>query len=115
MIRTVFADNYPSRLQVVSYRLTDGQLRRHESGATGDFLALDGFWQAAINQTDATPAVVLQSGIASMGMRLWVGQQAWQLASAVSGQAQNATGLEVNLTLRSPEVGMLKVFLLGPM
>jgi general secretion pathway protein J len=117
LIRTVFADNQPSRLQVVAYRIKDGQLLRRESDATRDFLALDAFWQAAQNETDATPAVVLQSGVVSMDMRLWMGKEPWLLSSAVaaSGVAENATGLEVNLKLRGREVGMLKVFLLGAM
>src|SRR4051794_27198394 len=34
MVRTVFAEGYPSRLQVVTYRVRDGVLTRRESAAT---------------------------------------------------------------------------------
>jgi general secretion pathway protein J len=55
----VFTENQPSRLQVVSYRLRDGVLsgasRRHPRPA-----AARRVWQAALSDTDPTPAVALQ-------------------------------------------------------
>ena len=119
LIRTIFADNQPSQLQVLTYRIQDGQLRRREWGATRDFLVLDGLWKAAINESDdgMDQSVVLQSGIASMDMRFWMGKDTWQSPppGATLDWAQNATGLEVRLQLRDVKTTLLKVFLLGAM
>ncbi len=71
LVRTVFADNQPTRLQVVTYRVKDGLLTRRESIATRDLKELDGLWQATFIDTDKSQAVVLQTGVASMGTRLW--------------------------------------------
>lgn len=139
LVRTVFSDNQPTRLQVITYRVRDGTLSRRESMATRDLKELDSLWQAAANDTDPSPSVTLQEGVASMSMRLWSNQtNSWQLpgapaASAPSpAQAQGAqagtpqaapqaqavaqaaqTGLEVALHMRDREASMLKVFLLG--
>lgn len=135
LVRTVFADNQPTRLEVITYRVKDGVLTRRESAATRDLNELDNLWLTAANDNDATPAVVLQSGVASMTMRLWEGG-AWREANAAdtvpssSRRAQRApvvtspgsapattlpalTGLEVALQLQGRESNMLKVFLLG--
>ena len=78
LIRTVFADNQPTRLQVIAYRVNDGVLTRRESIATRDLRVLDAMWLAALNDTDASPAVALQSDVAAMTMRLWVnGGNGW--------------------------------------
>jgi len=47
-------------------------LTRRESSATRDLRELDALWLAAMNDTDTTKAVVLQSDVAVMDMRLWV-------------------------------------------
>lgn len=131
MVRTVFADNQPSRLQVVTYRVKNGVLTRHESAATRDLRELGIFWQSAANGTDTTQAVALQSGITSISMRLWIsGGTGWrtitelaQLAappnSATNPLAQapgtsvQLTGLEVTMQLQGREDKLLKIFLLG--
>jgi general secretion pathway protein J len=116
LVRSVFADNQPSRMQVVAYRLTDGVLSRRESAATRDLRELDQLWSAAVGDTDQAQAVVLQSGLSAMGMRLWAADGAgWREAGtqpAVAG-APAPSGLEVSLQLHNQQAGLLKVFLLG--
>jgi general secretion pathway protein J len=121
LVRTVFADNQPSRLQVISYQINDGVLTRRESAVTRDFRELDALWQSAVNDTDTTPSVTLQSGVASMQMRLWVsGGNSWLpnlgVITPATESAANPpvpTGLEVTMQLRGHNTGMLKIFLLG--
>ncbi|MGB6056267.1 MAG: prepilin-type N-terminal cleavage/methylation domain-containing protein, partial [Burkholderiaceae bacterium] len=71
LVRTVYADDQPSRLQVVAYRLRDGVLTRQESAPTRTLTELDALWQAAMDGKGATPAVALQPGLAAMTIRLW--------------------------------------------
>src|SRR5207244_62615 len=61
LVRTVFADNQPTRLQVVSYRLKDGVLTRRESLATRDLDELNKLEAAATNDADSSQEVVLQT------------------------------------------------------
>ena len=119
MVRTVYADNQPSRLQVISYRVKDGLLTRRESAATRDLRQLDFYWQNAVNDTQTSPPVVLQSGVADMTMRLWINggwrtkaNAAITIGSPVAAQS-TATGLEVTLQLRGRDGSMQKIFLLG--
>jgi general secretion pathway protein J len=124
LVRTVFADDQPTRAQVVAYRLKDGMLTRRESAATRDLTELDALWQATINNTDASQAVVLQAGVNAMTMRVWAkGESSWRATganAAPSGSSGNTptsaelTGLEVALQLNERPDRMVKVFLLGP-
>jgi general secretion pathway protein J len=118
LIRTVFADDQPSRLQVVAYRIRDGVLIRRESLATRDLSALDALWQGSLGGTDVdTPAVALQSAVSGLTMRLWFSDGAgWRTdqgsAAANAANAASASGLEVVLQ-SGPAQRMTKVFLLG--
>jgi general secretion pathway protein J len=119
LVRTLFADNQPTRLQVISYRVNDGVLTRRESPATRDLRELDTLWQAAVNDTDTGQAVKLQSDVAAMTMRLWI-NGGWRTeADAVitiggtTATPSVPTGLEVTMQLRGHDTGMLKIFLLG--
>jgi len=122
LIRTVFADNQPSRLQVITYAVRDGILTRRESAATRDLLELDMLWLAATNDTDPTQAVALQSEVTAMTMRLWL-SNGWRsgkdalVPSTPAGSSSSLlpTGLEVTLRLRERDTGLLKIFLLGAM
>jgi general secretion pathway protein J len=121
LIRTVFADNQPSRLQVISYRVIGGVLTRRESPATRDLGQLDTLWQSAANDTDKSQPVVLQTDVNSMRMRLWIsGGNGWLtdlgMLTPAAGSTANqpvATGLEVTMQLRGHENSLLKIFLLG--
>lgn len=120
LVRTVFADNQPSRLQVVTYAVSDGVLTRQESAVTRDLNELDAMWQA--DASDASiPVVALQPDVTALTMRLW-GVGGWHtpdnvLAPVPSvGPATNPllpTGLEVKLQLRGRDTSLLKIFLLG--
>jgi general secretion pathway protein J len=124
LVRTVFADNQPSRLKVISYRVTDGVLTRRESVATRDLRELDSLWLTATNDLVAndsgtSQAVALQSGVAAMAMRLWI-NGGWQAGTGALAPPAGSTasppvptGLEVTMQLRGRDTGMLKIFLLG--
>jgi general secretion pathway protein J len=119
LVRTVFTDNQPSRLQVISYRVNDGILIRRESAATRDLRELDTLWQTAVNDTDTSQAVTLQSDVAAMTMRLWI-NGGWRTEAdaviTIGGSTATSlvpTGLEVTMQLRGRDTGMLKIFLLG--
>lgn len=124
LVRTVYADDQPSRLQVVAYRLRDGVLTRQESVPTRTLTELDALWQAAMEGKGATPAVALQPGLAAMTIRLWAADRpGWRpTGSAAAGGATVATasaaapqltGLEVSLQPGDQQQAMVKVFLLG--
>lgn len=121
LVRTVFADNQPSRIAVVAYRISDGVLIRRESAATRDLRELDILWRNAIGDRDTAQAVVLQAGVAAMTMRLWMSDSPmWRNSDSVvpgaDPSAPNAAvplGLELALQLSGRETGMSKVFLLG--
>lgn len=130
LVRTVFADNQPSRLQVVTYRVKDGVLTRHESAATRDLKELAILWRSAANDTGTTQAVVLQSDVTALTMRLWTsGGTGWRTLTEIAqltpvspappppAQAPPAspqlTGLEVAIHLHGRKDKLLKVFLLG--
>lgn len=127
-VRTVLAESEPSRLQVVTYRIRDGVLTRRESRAVRDLLQLDALWAAAISDSDATPGVVLQSGVESMAVRGWrdggwqavAGVQASQGQNGQGGQGgqanaavQDLDGLEVSLQLQGQSGPLVKAFLMG--
>jgi general secretion pathway protein J len=124
LVRTVFADDQPSSVEVVVYRLNNGVLSRRESAATRDLKALDALWTSTADDTDGVQPVVLQSGVASMSMRMWMGSGPWRTenatpasAGAAPGQVGNPTalkGLEVSLQTQDSMSVMLKVFLVGP-
>ena len=116
LVRTVFAENQPSRVQVVDYRVLEGVLQRRESPATRELTELDGYWQAAAAGGAEMQAVSLQTGVAALTLRVWVaGGSAWvpqdQLRTNIPVVYR---GLEAALQLRSSSNKMIKVFLLGP-
>lgn len=121
LVRTVFADDQPSRLQVIAYRAKDGVLTRRESAATRDLTELDTLWLAAANDINTNQTVTLQSGIAGLTMRLWAGGGWHASADALSPVVPVSmnvnplvpTGLEVTLQLQGRENSLLKIFLLG--
>ena len=136
LVRTVFSDNHPSRLQIVTYQIKDGLLTRRESAATRDLRELDKLWLSAMNDTDVSSAptnsvpldrlrtgVVLQSDVTALTMRLWVnGSNGWstnlneQATPPLLGTPANSsvpTGLEVTMQVRGRATGMVKIFLLG--
>jgi general secretion pathway protein J len=143
LVRTVFSDNQPSRVQVVAYRLADGVLTRRESIATRDLSELDSAWTAAIADTDTTQAVALQSGVSDMAIRSWSTEAMnWRsgadsatktvvtgapipsaqgnpanpqtpAAVVTPSSVETVTGIEVALRLRDRSANMVKIFLLG--
>ena len=123
LIRSVFADNRPTMLQVVTYQLKDGILTRRESAPTRDLKTLDIIWLATSQDIDTAQTVKLQSDVGTLSMRQWV-RGSWLSASVaptpgptsapIPGQPSNApAGLEVTLKLHGSDTGIVKTFLLG--
>jgi len=132
LVRTVFADDHPTRLQVVTYRIKDGTLTRLELAATRDLSMIDALWKTAADAQDGTPAITLLSGVSDLNMRLWIDREtSWRTGTEVAQLAtvmtsvvkvpQGAssfklpplTGLEVALRLQGRNDRLVKIFLLG--
>jgi general secretion pathway protein J len=119
MVRMVFGENQPSRVQVVAYRISNGVLTRRESVATRDLKEIDVAWAAAMSESATVPAVTLHSGVNEMNLRTWGETSGWRAAAAgiaspvlPNGTVEPTTGLEVVLRLRDG-ADLVKVFLLG--
>jgi general secretion pathway protein J len=136
LVRTTGGDGQPTRLQVITYRVRDGVLTRQESIPTRDLNELQQIFSAALNDFNTANAVVLQTGVDAMTMRVWDGRN-WQTNQTSTPQAssqpvapggriskgqimaqgeaasRSLTGLEVALQMQRNEATMLKVFLLG--
>jgi general secretion pathway protein J len=124
LVRTVFNENEPSRLQVVSYRVVNGNLMRRESAPTRDLTQLDMLWNAAVTDADTTPPVALQPGVTGMAVQTWQ-NNGWRQGTAPPPGAANApanaavvaalapTGLQVALRANGYATPMTKSFLLG--
>ena len=116
MVRYVHGEDQPTRLQVVTYRVRDGNLTRRESTPTRDMIELDAAWQGAGADSDVAEALVLQSDVTAITMRLWQDNAGWRMPGPPGDPAAPSvmpTGLEVALQLRGRSTSMLKVFLLG--
>ena len=122
MIRTVFDENQPTRLQVVTYRVNDGVLIRYQSVATRDLSVLDNDWQIAASNPTLSGSITLQTGVSALSLRTWTnGETGWRVGgtenatSGIAAQVRQAkrTGLEMSLQLQGRAQSMTKVFLLG--
>ena len=125
LVRFVYGEDQPGRVQVISYRVRDGVLTRRESVATRDLNELNAAWTDAMNDAGTQPAVTLQSDVGQMTVRSWVPNAGWragvdsQTRQSTPGMPhpgvlpQAPTGLEVSLQLRGRSSKMVKIFLLG--
>ena len=131
LVRKVYVENEPSRLQVVSYRVAGGQLLRRESPGTRDLAQLEQLWQSISSDAPAqnSPPVALQNGVLGMQIQAWqnnawrnepaqvVGnpqqQQQQPLVQAPAGAGNEPTGVQVALNVRNLAAPMIKSFLLG--
>jgi general secretion pathway protein J len=130
LVRTVFAENQPSRVQVVAYRLRDGVLTRRESIATRDLRQLDNDWNAALGESEIGPAVTMQKDVEQMPIRYWSDNDGWRPGAGTPDIGNRSapapgtavprgaavgptapTGLEVMLQVNGRS--MVKIFLLG--
>jgi general secretion pathway protein J len=131
LIRKVFMENQPMRLQVVAYRVRNGVLSRRESRPTRDLGELETAW--LINDESLIrEEVALEAGVSAMTVRVWGGNATtWRAVDinapqmntgstppAIPGNvnANNAStlrGLEISLQLEAATSPLTKVFLLG--
>jgi len=72
MVRSVQAENQPTRMQVVVYRFQNGALTRQESLPTRDLAELDAIWQSMLGNTGPAEAIALEEGLSGMTMRVWL-------------------------------------------
>lgn len=128
LVRQVFIENQPSRVQLVAYQLEKGVLSRRESQATRDLKELDNLWLSVTSETGGAPRVALQANVAGMTVRTWLNDGAgWRVpgvdvVSSASSGASNASattlavpsGIEVTLQLNGRPGNLTKTFLLGP-
>lgn len=128
LVRKVFTEYQPSRIQLVSYRLQNGVLTRRESLPTRDVNALNSLWLSVTSDTGGAPGVALESNVASMTVRTWMNDGAgWRApgVDAVSGATSASTpasaasltvptGIEVSIRMNNRSGALVKVFLLGP-
>jgi general secretion pathway protein J len=105
MVRSVYDEDQPVRMQVVSYRLEGGVLTRRESPATRNLTELTTFWDTALAGTDLFTPVMLMSEIESAQI------VAYPQTPGVT--VIQFTGLQFSLRLRGFEFPMTKVFMLG--
>ncbi|KGF82191.1 type II secretory pathway component PulJ [Massilia sp. JS1662] len=134
LVREVFTENQPSRLQVVAYRIVNGTLMRRESQPVRDLVQLDALWQAVTSNADTNPSVALQTGVTGMQVATWI-NNSWRqggvdpganAAGTVQVQLQpqpqpdqaaqvsnEPTGLQVALQSQNLQQPMVKSFLLG--
>ena len=124
MVRNVFREFEPTRVQVVAYRVVDGVLQRRESMATRDLMQLDAMWRAATSGTDTTAPVALQSGVLGMTVQTWqnnawgapaMGQSTMNLPAGVPPPVSaTPQGLQIALQIKDIPAAMIKTFLLTP-
>lgn len=131
LVRKVYVEQEPSRLQVISYRVVNGQLIRRESPGTRDLDQVGQLWKALASDAPAenAPSVVLQVGVTAMQVQGWQ-NNAWRnepTAVGGTGEQQGAgglappsalgapepTGVQVALTVQGLGQPMVKSFLLG--
>ncbi len=136
LVREVFTENQPSRLQVVAYRIVNGTLIRRESPPTRDLIQLDALWQAVTSDTDSNAAVALQAGVTGMQVATWL-NNSWRQGGVdpganAAGTAQapaappqqpgqvapqqptnEPTGMQVALLAQGLQAPLVKSFLLG--
>ncbi len=122
MVRIVYAENQPSRYQVVAYRVKDGLLTRREAPATREFQELDTQWNTMIDDKDTNQAIPLQTGVNSMTPQVWYNDNpGWRNEAINTGQKipvpgappTIATGLKIDLKLQSRTMNIIKSFLMG--
>lgn len=117
MVRMVFAENQPSRVQVIAYRIDGGALTRRESIPTRDLRELDTAWAAALADSATVPAVTLHQGVSEMAIRSWVDKE-WRPPGMEQVPSRSGpvlpSGIEVSLHLRDRTDKLVKIFLLGP-
>jgi len=131
LVRKVYVENEPSRLQVIGYRVVNNQLLRRESPGTRDLDQVGQLWQSIASDApaDNAPSVVLQEGVAGMQVQGWQ-NDVWRNEPTVVGGSteesnsgvppnlnpappQAPTGVQVALTVQGLGQPMTKAFLLG--
>ena len=127
LIRTVFEENQPTRLQVVVYSVRAGVLGRREMLPTRELAVLEHDWQDALSDAETTPSIALQTQVTGFEMRTWKeGENGWRAggseaaaanpvpaAPGIPTRAGKLTGLEIAVQLSGRELPVTKVFLLG--
>jgi general secretion pathway protein J len=112
LMRTVESDNQPLGFEVVSYRIADGVLTRHESAATRDMKVLDALWSAARGNADTASDVSLQADVESMTLRAWE-DDAWLPVAGADLTIATPNAIEVQVKLAGHAKSITKAILMG--
>lgn len=127
LVRSVFEENQPTRLQVVVYSVRGGVLGRREMLPTRELAVLEHDWQDALSDTESSPAIALQTMVTGFETRTWKeGENGWRAggseaaganpvpaAPGIPTRSGKLTGLEIAVQLSGRELPITKVFLLG--
>lgn len=119
LVRHVFAEGQPSRLQIVRYSLEAGTLVRNASLPTRDLAELDRLWLDAVSDAPLASRVVLQTAIHDWGWRVWLNgwrTQADALLPArlpADAQPNRPGGIELSLFALDRGQPFVRVLLLG--
>jgi len=112
LMRTVESDNQPLGFVVVSYRIADGVLTRHESAATRDMKVLDALWSAARGNADTASDVSLQADVETMTLRAWE-DDAWLPVAGADLTIATPNAIEVQVKLAGHVKSITKAILMG--
>lgn len=131
LIRKVFTENQPVRLQVVAYHVRNGVLSRRESRPTRDLNELETAWLVNDDSVIAQE-VALEAGVSALTVRVWATNAlTWRVVDINAPQMMSGTsssteagaaatgnviplkGLEISLQLEGTTGPLTKVFLLG--
>ena len=122
LVRRVFTQQQPMRLQVVIYQLKQGKLTRAVSEATSDLEKLNILWRTAAQQESNPTALILSTRVISMEVKVWntgTAPAGWRtMPSALrtenpDGAGIDAKGLAVALVFEGQANPVTKMFLLG--
>jgi general secretion pathway protein J len=131
IVRNLYGEGQPPRLQVVRYQLAGQRIRRYASAPLGDQGALRAALRGG-NDGAGWHVVDLMNGVAALSARAWVAKIGWtsrmpdinaailaaanelkipQLANAPLRRA--VTGLEVRVTIAGFRAPLTRIFMVG--
>jgi len=122
LVRRLTEEAGPARMQLVRYRVTDGDLTRETSPATRSFSELERYRVAFAARPAQASQVRLLNGVSRVTVRIWDGN-VWlgpadpalkqRVISTHVNQRSEWGGIEVALILRQEPAPLSKIFLLG--
>lgn len=131
IVRNLYGEDRPPRLQVVRYRLAGQRIRRYASAPLGDQAALRAALQGGVDGA-GWHVVDLMGGVDTMSARAWVQKVGWtsrmqDIDAAITAAANElktpplgnaplrraVTGLEVRVTVSGYPAPLTRIFMVG--